>query len=35
MMVEIYVKLIRLGMRTIEEVPESIRAKVEAVLAET
>lgn len=32
-MVEIYVKLIRLGLRTIEQVPETIRGEVEAALA--
>lgn len=34
-MVEIYVKLIRLGLRTIEQVPESIRTEVETALATT
>lgn len=32
-MVDIYVKLIRMGLRTIEQVPMSIRAEVEAALA--
>lgn len=31
-MVDIYVKLIRMGLRTIEQVPMSIRAEVEAAL---
>ena len=31
-MVEVYAKLIRAGLRTIEEVPEGIRAAVEKAL---
>jgi hypothetical protein len=34
-MVEIYVKLIRMGLKTIEEVPATIREKVEIALATT
>lgn len=33
-MVEIYVKLIRMGLRTIDQVPLSIRNEVEAALVE-
>lgn len=33
-MVKIYVSLIKKGLRTIDEVPEKIRAQVEAALAE-
>ena len=31
-MVDIYVKLIRMGLRTIEQVPMSVRTEVEATL---
>ena len=34
-MVEIYKKLIQAGKKTIEEVPERIRAEVEKALAES
>lgn len=33
-MVKIYVALIRKGLRTIDDVPEAIRAEVEAALEE-
>lgn len=31
-MIKVYVSLIRKGLRTIEQVPESIRAEVQAIL---
>ena len=34
-MARVYAALIRKGLKTIEEVPEGIRAEVEALLAET
>ena len=33
-MVELYVKLIKAGKKTIEQVPMSLRAQVEALLSE-
>lgn len=34
-MLEIYVRLIRMGLRTIEQVPASIREQVETAMATT
>ena len=33
-MAEVYANLIRKGLKTIEQVPERLRAEVEAILAE-
>lgn len=33
-MAQVYANLIRKGLKTIEQVPERLRAKVEAILAE-
>lgn len=33
-MVQVYANLIRKGLKTIEQVPERLRAEVEAILAE-